>query len=126
LDQNYSINYHFSIYFFVTYIQVAIVVLQNLVTIARSAQSLRAIFNLPVNYKAIFRSSVMGVHYLKLALLTVAATTALSQSARQLGDFDWGFQPEDGFPAIAFNDTTQKSGVAFKYSYTGTLTAQRS
>jgi hypothetical protein len=67
----------------------------------------------------------MGVHYLKLALLTVAATTALSQSARQLGDFDWGFQPEDGFPAIAFNDTTQKSGVAFKYSYTGTLTAAK-
>jgi hypothetical protein len=72
----------------------------------------------------------MFMRYLTLAIL---ASTALSQSApesansndmaRQLaGDFDWGIQPEDGFPIINFNDTNTDSEVTFKYNYTGTLT----
>jgi hypothetical protein len=72
------------------------------------------------------------MRYLHLAILATTAATASSQSApessgnamaRQLaGDFDWGIQPEDGYPSIAFDDTNEGSEVIFKYNYTGTLT----
>jgi hypothetical protein len=52
---------------------------------------------------------MMCMRYLNLAIL--ASTAVLSQSApesansndvaRQLGDFDWDIQPEDGYPVIA-------------------------
>jgi hypothetical protein len=40
------------------------------------------------------------------ALAQGAAESANSNDmARQLGNFDWDIQPEDGFPIINFNDT---------------------
>jgi hypothetical protein len=76
----------------------------------------------------------MFMRYLSLAIL--ASIAVLSQSAlestnsndmaRQLaGDFDWGIQPEDGFPVIALNDANENSEVVFKYNYTGTLSATK-
>lgn len=44
---------------------------------------------------------------------------------RQLADFSWTIVPREGFPAIAFNDTTEDSEVLFKYDYTGTLTGSK-
>jgi hypothetical protein len=70
-------------------------------------------------------SAAMLMQYLKLALLAVAATTALSHSTRQLADFDWDIHPKNGFPIIVFNDATQESEVVFKYKYAGTLTAEK-
>jgi hypothetical protein len=74
----------------------------------------------------------MFMRYLTLAIL---ASTALSQGApesansndmaRQLGNFDWDIQPEDGFPIINFNDTNTDSEVIFKYNFTGALTASK-
>jgi hypothetical protein len=74
-------------------------------------------------------------YLLHLAILATAAAAAYSQSApessgndmaRQLaGDFDWGIQPEDGYPSIAFDDTNEDSEVIFKYNFTGTLTARK-
>jgi hypothetical protein len=71
------------------------------------------------------------MRYLRIAILASTASTADSQSApeppgkgiaRQFaGDFDWGIQPEDGYPSIAFDDTNKDSEVIFKYNYTGTL-----
>jgi hypothetical protein len=76
----------------------------------------------------------MHMRYLHLAILAttaVTAATAYSQSApesgmaRQLGDFDWDIQPEDGYPSIAFDDTNEDSEVIFKYNYTGTALTDR-
>jgi hypothetical protein len=44
---------------------------------------------------------------------------------RHLSDFDWGIQPEDDYPIIAFNDATENSEAVFKYNHTGTLTADK-
>ncbi len=60
----------------------------------------------------------MFMRYLNLAIL--ASTAVLSQSApgvsansndiaRQLGDFDWDVQPEDGYPVIALDDANGDS-----------------
>jgi hypothetical protein len=79
-------------------------------------------------------SRIMFMRYLNLAIL--ASTAVLSQSApdvsansndiaRQLGDFDWDIQPEDGFPVIALDDANGDSEVVFKYNYTGTLSATK-
>lgn len=38
---------------------------------------------------------------------------------RQLADFSWDVEPEDGYPIIAFNDETEGGEVVFKYNYTG-------
>jgi hypothetical protein len=75
---------------------------------------------------------IMFMRYLNLAML---ASTALSQSvpvsansndmARQLADFDWDIEPEDGFPIINFNDTNTESEVVFKFNYTGTLSGTK-
>jgi hypothetical protein len=83
----------------------------------------------------------MLMRYLHLALFAATATTAFSQDkpesadnymARQLGDFDWDIQPEDGFPIIGFDDTNEDSEVVFKYNFvvfkynfTGTLTDRK-
>jgi hypothetical protein len=77
----------------------------------------------------------MFIRYLHLALLAAAAATAVSQSApestdvnmaRQLAtDFNWDIQPEDGFPIIGFDNTTEKNEVIFKYNFTGTLTERK-
>jgi hypothetical protein len=74
----------------------------------------------------------MFMRYLNIAIL---ASTALSQSvpessssngvARQLGDFEWDIEPEDGYPIINFNDTNVNSEVVFKYNYTGDLGATK-
>jgi hypothetical protein len=45
--------------------------------------------------------------------------------ARQLGDFDWDVQPEDGYPVIALDDANGDSEVFFKYNYTGTLSSNK-
>jgi len=58
--------------------------------------------------------------YVKLALL--AATTSLVAAQ---ADFDWDVMPEDGYPIIGFDDTTETSEVVFKYNYTGTLSASK-
>jgi hypothetical protein len=72
------------------------------------------------------------MRYFQLAMLAITAASTLSQSApestdmaRQLGDFDWAIQPEDGFPVIAFNGTTEDSEVVFKYNFTGIITASK-
>jgi hypothetical protein len=78
----------------------------------------------------------MLMRYLNLAIL--ASTAVLSQSApesantntndavaRQLGDFDWDIEPEDGFPSIAFDDANEESEVIFKYNFTGTLSDRK-
>jgi hypothetical protein len=74
----------------------------------------------------------MLMRYLSLAIL---ASTALSQSApesangnevaRNLGDFDWDIEPEDGYPSIAFDDANEESEVIFKYNFTGTLSDRK-
>jgi hypothetical protein len=74
----------------------------------------------------------MFMRYLSLAIL---ASTALSQSApesansnevaRNLGDFDWDIEPEDGYPSIAFDDANEESEVKFKYNFTGTLSDRK-
>jgi hypothetical protein len=74
----------------------------------------------------------MFMRYLSLAIL---ASTALSQSApesansnevaRNLGDFDWDIEPEDGYPSIAFDDANEESEVIFKYNFTGTLSDRK-
>jgi hypothetical protein len=71
----------------------------------------------------------MLMRYLNLAIL---ASTALSQSApsgnevaRNLGDFDWDIEPEDGYPSIAFDDANEESEVKFKYNFTGTLSDRK-
>ena len=74
------------------------------------------------------------MRYLNLAIL--ASTAVLSQSApdvsansndiaRQLGDFDWDVQPEDGYPVIALDDANGDNEVVFKYNYTGTLSPNK-
>jgi hypothetical protein len=71
----------------------------------------------------------MLMRYLHLAILAATAASALSQSApesadmdRQLaGDFNWDIQPEDGYPIIGFDNTTEESEVVFKYNFTGNL-----
>jgi hypothetical protein len=79
-------------------------------------------------------SRIMFMRYLNLAIL--ASTAVLSQSApgvsansndiaRQLGDFDWDVQPEDGYPVIALDDANGDSEVVFKYNYTGTLSPNK-
>jgi hypothetical protein len=75
---------------------------------------------------------IMFMRYLNLALLV---STALSQSApesansnevsRQLGDFNWDIEPEDGYPMIAFDDANEESEVTFKYNFTGTLSDRK-
>ena len=74
----------------------------------------------------------MLMRYLSLAIL---ASTALAQSApesansnevaRNLGDFDWDIEPEDGYPSIAFDDANEESEVIFKYNFTGTLSDRK-
>jgi hypothetical protein len=71
----------------------------------------------------------MFMRYFHLVILATTAASALSQSApestdmaRQLGDFDWAIQPEDGFPQIAFNSSNEDSEVIFKYNFTGIIT----
>jgi len=66
----------------------------------------------------------------KLAM--IAATSGVLASANQdasdrllQGDFDWDVMPEDGYPIIGFDDTTETSEVVFKYNYTGTLSASK-
>jgi hypothetical protein len=74
-------------------------------------------------------SLIMLMRYLHLAILAATAASALSQSApesadmdRQLaGDFNWDIQPEDGYPIIGFDNTTEESEVVFKYNFTGAL-----
>jgi hypothetical protein len=72
----------------------------------------------------------MFMRYFHLAILATTAASVLSQStpeapagdmARQLFG-DWDIQPEDGFPQIAFNASTESSEVLFKYNFTGALT----
>jgi hypothetical protein len=77
----------------------------------------------------------MFMRYLSLAIL--ASTAVLSQAstpgmsansndiARQLADFAWEIEPEDGFPVIAVDDANENSEVVFKYNYTGTLSANK-
>jgi hypothetical protein len=63
--------------------------------------------------------------FFPLAILAATASSALSSSSisRELAgdDFQWDIEPEDGFPIIAFNNTTEDSEVFFKYNFTGTL-----
>jgi hypothetical protein len=82
---------------------------------------------------------MMLMRYVYVALLAATAATAFSQStpsesadnnsndmARQLaGDFDWDIQPEDGYPIIGFDDSTEESEVIFKYNFTGNLTDRK-
>jgi hypothetical protein len=70
----------------------------------------------------------MCMRYFRLAILATTAASALFQSepestdmARQLGDLDWAIQPEDGFPQIAFNSSSDDSEVVFKYNFTGII-----
>jgi hypothetical protein len=96
-------------------------------TIAKQAKRPQA-----TQHERQFSYLTMFMRYLTLAIL---ASTAFSQSApesansndmaRQLADFDWGIQPEDGYPIINFNDTNAESEVVFKYNFTGTLTATK-
>jgi hypothetical protein len=76
----------------------------------------------------------MFMRYLNLAIL--ASTVVLSRSAsdvsansngiaRQLADFAWEIEPEDGYPVIAVDDANEESEVVFKYNYTGTLSANK-
>lgn len=46
-------------------------------------------------------------------------------SQRQMADFSWNITTREGFPVIAFNDSTENSEVQFMYDYTGTLTASK-
>jgi hypothetical protein len=74
----------------------------------------------------------MLIRYLHLAML---AATAFSQRTpmsansndmdRQLGDFTWDIAPEDGYPIIGFNNSTEQGEVIFKYNFTGTLSDQK-
>ena len=91
-------------------------------------------FLLPDKYRApIYRTRIMLVKYVKFAIVAATAGSVVSSDAgagadmsRQLaGDFDWGIQPEDGFPIIAFNDTNEESEVVFKYNFTGTLSDRK-
>ena len=69
------------------------------------------------------------ISYLKLAALAmmtvkcVSASDAIDRSLQ--GDFNWDVMPEDGYPIIGFDDTTETSEVVFKYNYTGTLSATK-
>jgi hypothetical protein len=74
----------------------------------------------------------MLIRYLHLAML---ASTAFSQRTpesansndmdRQLGDFTWDIEPEDGYPIIGFSNSTERGEVVFKYNFTGTLSDQK-
>jgi hypothetical protein len=59
------------------------------------------------------------------ALFTTTHAPANAHRMRQLADFSWTIVPREGFPVIAFNDTTEESEVLFKYDYTGTLTGSK-
>jgi hypothetical protein len=82
--------------------------------------------------------------WLKLALFSALFSIAASQRSphrevglhessfksfttaqRQMADFSWDITPREGFPVIAFNDTTENSEVQFMYDYTGTLTVNK-
>jgi hypothetical protein len=64
------------------------------------------------------------------------ADSPVSDMARKLdedsdwdtGDFEWGIQPEEGYPSIASddtNDTNEGSEVTFKFNFAGTLTDKK-
>ena len=56
-----------------------------------------------------------------LALLsTVAITTTVKAQ-----DFSWGITPVEDFPVIAFDQENSESEVEFKYTYEGTLSANK-
>ena len=73
----------------------------------------------------------MRMRYLQLAIVAATAASAFSLSSlgpeevslsRNLaGDFEWDIQPEDGFPVIAFSNSTETGEAIFKYNFTGTL-----
>jgi hypothetical protein len=73
----------------------------------------------------------MIMRYLQLAIVAATAASTFSLSlepaaslSRNLaGDFDWDIQPEDGYPVIAFSNSTETGEAIFKYNFTGTLDA---
>jgi hypothetical protein len=77
-----------------------------------------ALFSIAISQQAPHRE--VGVH--EASLSTHASVQAHTARVRQLADFSWGIAPQEGFPIIAFNASTEKSEVQFKYNYTGTLT----
>jgi hypothetical protein len=46
-------------------------------------------------------------------------------SQRQMADFSWNITTREGFPVIAFDDSTENSEVQFMYDYTGILTGSK-
>ena len=62
----------------------------------------------------------VGVH--ETPSFTTTHAPVNSHRMRQQADFSWSVVPREGFPVIAFNDTTEESEVLFKYDYKGTLT----
>jgi hypothetical protein len=65
----------------------------------------------------------VGVNEKSFSSWTPASVQA--QQMRQLADFNWDIEPREGFPQIAFNDSTEESEVVFMYDYTGTLTDRK-
>jgi hypothetical protein len=74
----------------------------------------------------------MLMRYLHLAMLVAPVAAGFFRStppetansndmARQLGDFAWDLGPEDGYPIIGFDNSTEESEVVFKYNFTGNL-----
>jgi hypothetical protein len=46
-------------------------------------------------------------------------------SQRQMADFSWNITSREGFPVIAFDDSTENNEVQFMYDYTGIITGSK-
>jgi hypothetical protein len=67
----------------------------------------------------------VSVHEASFSSWTTTHKSAEALMMRQMADFNWDIEPREGFPVIAFNDSTEDSEVVFMYDYTGTLTAAK-